>query len=88
MKHAGAAALDAIEDVLGEVRAHAALRERSRGIFYLRSKAFLHFHEDQAGLFADVWTLDRWTRLRVVTKRERAALLRAVTAALRHRLRV
>ena len=30
------------------------LKERSRGVFYRRSKAFLHFHEDPAGLFADV----------------------------------
>lgn len=30
------------------------LFERSRGVFYRRARAFLHFHEDPTGLFADV----------------------------------
>ena len=30
------------------------LKERKRGVFYLKSRAFLHFHEDPAGLFADI----------------------------------
>jgi hypothetical protein len=30
------------------------LKEKKRGVFYLGSRAFLHFHEDPAGLFADV----------------------------------
>lgn len=28
--------------------------EKTRGVFYLKSRAFLHFHEDPAGLFADL----------------------------------
>ena len=78
MKHAGPAALDDLHDVLAAIRRHASLRERRRGTFYLGVKAFLHFHEDRAGPFADVWTTDRWTRLRVATKRERATLVRTV----------
>lgn len=58
MKHAGAAALDQLEPLLEQIRAIAGLKERSRGVFYLRSKAFLHFHEDPAGLFADLRTAD------------------------------
>ena len=54
MKHAGADALDRLEPVLTRLRAYSQLREKSRGVFYLRSKAFLHFHEDPAGLFADI----------------------------------
>ncbi|MGA0600752.1 hypothetical protein ACO2Q3_08610 [Caulobacter sp. KR2-114] len=54
MKHAGPAALDALEPLLARIRATGALKEKSRGVFYLKSKAFLHFHEDPAGLFADV----------------------------------
>jgi hypothetical protein len=54
MKHAGAAALDELEGLLISIRALTGLKERSRGVFYHRSKAFLHFHEDPAGLFADV----------------------------------
>jgi hypothetical protein len=54
MRHAGPAALDALEPLLAQIRQLPILRETSRGIFYLRSRAFLHFHEDPAGLFADL----------------------------------
>ncbi len=54
MKHATPAALDAIEPLLTQIRRHPALREKGRGVFYLKSRAFLHFHEDPAGIFADV----------------------------------
>ncbi|MFI5402397.1 MAG: hypothetical protein ACHQ1G_05630 [Planctomycetota bacterium] len=79
MKHAGAAALDRLEPVLRRVRAHPQLREKSRGVFYLRSRAFLHFHEDPKGLFADIRLGDAWTRTRVSTPAERARLLRRIT---------
>lgn len=58
MKHAGTAALDQLEPLLARLREIAGLKERSRGVFYLRSKAFLHFHEDPAGLFADFRAVD------------------------------
>lgn len=54
MRHAGTNALDSLEPLLQELRAVPGLVERSRGIFYRKSKSFLHFHEDPAGLFADV----------------------------------
>lgn len=54
MKHATSVALDELEPLLAQLRALQGLQERSRGVFYRRSKAFLHFHEDPAGLFADV----------------------------------
>ena len=54
MKLAGPAALDALEPLLAQVRALPGLTEKSRGTFYARSRAFLHFHEDPAGLFADI----------------------------------
>ena len=53
MKHAGAEALDTLEPLLAELRSHAGADEKKRGVFYLRSRAFLHFHEDPAGLFCD-----------------------------------
>jgi hypothetical protein len=83
MKHAGAAALDALElDVLAHVRRHPGLKERSRGVFHWKSRAFLHFHEDATGVFADLRRADGWTRMRVVTAAERSALVRAVAGAL------
>ncbi|MGH6955455.1 MAG: hypothetical protein ACREEW_02175 [Caulobacteraceae bacterium] len=56
MKHAGPAALDQLEPLLARVRAAGAgaLKEKKRGCFYLRSKSFLHFHEDPKGMFADI----------------------------------
>ena len=58
MKHAGAAALDTLEPLLARIRAPGVFKEKSRGIFYYKSKAFLHFHEDPAGMFADVRAAD------------------------------
>jgi len=58
MKHAGPAALDVLEPLLARIRATGLLKEKSRGVFYLKSKAFLHFHEDPKGLFADIRTAD------------------------------
>lgn len=49
MKHATAASLDRLEALLTAIRAQAVLMEKSRGVFYLRSPAMLHFHEDPAG---------------------------------------
>jgi len=83
VRHATPAALDQLEAVLLELRRLGLLREKKRGTFYRGSKAFLHFHEDPEGLFADV-KLDGgdFTRLRVSTVKERVAFLRAVAAAL------
>lgn len=54
VRHAGEQALDALESLLEEVRKQKSLRERKRGIFYKGPTAFLHFHEDPAGIFADL----------------------------------
>ena len=83
MKHAGDAALDRLEPLLASLRGFDALRERSRGVFYLRSRAFLHFHEDPAGLFADLRAANGdFTRLKVDDLAGEAALLRHVETAL------
>jgi hypothetical protein len=58
MKHAGRSVLDRLEPLLGRLRQIDGLKEKSRGIFYVKSKAFLHFHEDPAGLFADLRSAD------------------------------
>lgn len=54
MKHAGAAALDRLDPLVADVRDLPGLRETSRGVFYRKGRAFLHFHEDPEGLFADL----------------------------------
>lgn len=84
MKHAGAQALDRLEPLLARLRGFDALKERSRGAFYVRSRAFLHFHEDPAGLFADVRAAGGdFERVKVDDRAGQAALLALVEAALR-----
>ncbi len=75
MKHAGSAALDMLEPLLEAVRKQPQLKEKKRGTFYLKTKAFLHFHEDPVGLFADLWTGSDWKRLPVNTPTEHHTLL-------------
>jgi hypothetical protein len=78
MKHAGAAALEALSDLLESLRSRTALVERRPGIFYVSGKAFLHFHEDLAGLFADLRLGSDWQRFPVNKPDERAELLAAI----------
>jgi hypothetical protein len=54
VRHAGPAALDALEPLLADLRGVVGLVEKGRGVFYRRGRAFLHFHEDPKGLFADI----------------------------------
>ena len=54
MKHAGPAALDRLEPLLVRLRGVPGLQEKQQGVFYRRSRAFLHFHEDSSGLYADL----------------------------------
>lgn len=84
MKHASDAALDALEPLLVELRTLPRLREKKRGTFYVGSKAFLHFHEDPAGPFADLKTAlyGEYERFRVRTAAERARLVSLARRAL------
>ena len=82
MRHARPEALDQLEAVLPSLRALPGLNERSRGVFYCKSKVFLHFHEDGEDLFADIRLGQDFRRLRVTSQKERAALLKAVGDAL------
>jgi hypothetical protein len=75
MKHARADALDRLEPLLSEIRTVPGLVEKSRGVFYWRAKAFLHFHDDPSGVHADVRPGVEFERYRVETQDERDALL-------------
>jgi hypothetical protein len=81
MKHAGQDALDQLEPLLTALRTLPGMKERSRGVFYRGQRAFLHFHEDPAGLFADVRLEQDFERLRVTSAAEQKELLRRVRAA-------
>lgn len=79
MKHAGDEALDKLENLLVEIRKHPALKEKKRGIFYRKSAAFLHFHEDPTGLFADVRDGASFRRFAVTTPHHQKVFLAEVT---------
>lgn len=76
MRHATSPVLDSIEPLLAQLRA-LPLREPKRGTFYLKRDAFLHFHEDPAGLFADLKVNGKWQRLKADTPAQRKALVEA-----------
>ncbi|MBO0712112.1 MAG: hypothetical protein J2P47_12630 [Acetobacteraceae bacterium] len=82
MKHAGREALDQLEDLLTAIRRLPGLKERSRGVFYLRAIAFLHFHDDPAGLFADLRQGGEFKRFRVSSAAERRTFVAVVRSEL------
>jgi hypothetical protein len=90
MKHAGPQTLTALAPLLRQLRAMPALVERRPGVFYRGAQAYLHFHDDPAGIFADVkLDLVTFARLPVSTAAERASFVACVVRSLspqrRHR---
>jgi hypothetical protein len=84
MKHADSEALHGLSDLLAQIRVKQGIRERSLGIFYRKSKPILHFHEDPAGMFADLRMGTDFDRYRVNTQQEWRVLLMAIDRALAH----
>jgi hypothetical protein len=82
VRHAGDATLDQLENLLADLRTIPGLKEKKRGTFYRGPRAFLHFHEDPMGLFADVRLEVDFERVRVTTAREQKALLTTVRRTL------
>jgi len=68
--------------MLAALRALPVLKEKKRGTFYRGSKAFIHFHEDAAGMFADVRLTDEFERFRVTTEQEQNTCLRRIRTTL------
>ncbi|HEX5262906.1 MAG TPA: hypothetical protein VFW13_05230 [Phenylobacterium sp.] len=75
MRHARDADLDRIEDLLVQIRTLPGLTEKKRGIFYRKSRGFLHFHEDPKGMFADISDPDQ--RIDVTNAAGQARLMEA-----------
>jgi hypothetical protein len=78
MKHAGQDAVEQLEPLLQILRSVPSLVEKKPGVFYRKSKAFLHFHEDPSGLYADLRVGENFERYRVETAKERAKFLAVV----------
>jgi hypothetical protein len=83
MRHARDEDLDRVEPMLAELRALSGLTEKSRGVFYRRSRACLHFHADGDDTYADLRLEgDVFERMRATTKAEQRALVAMVRRAL------
>jgi len=82
MKHAGGATLARLGPLLEDLRKCELLREKNPGIFYRKAVAFLHFHEDPAGIFADLKMGTNYQRFRVSSRAEQRKFLTLVHRAL------
>jgi hypothetical protein len=80
VRHATSETLREIEPLLETLRSVPGLVEKRPGIFYRKSKAFLHFHEDPSGLHADVRFGEEFERVRVASEVERKALMARIRA--------
>ena len=83
MKHAGPEAIKQLEPLLAKIRKLEGLKEPKRGTFYRGSSAFLHFHEDPAGMFADIKLDGDFQRFRVSTRKEIDSFLARASRALK-----
>jgi hypothetical protein len=83
MKHAGPTAIGQLEPIIARLRKLEGLRENKPGVFYRGSSAFLHFHEDPAGFFADVKIDGEFIRLPVNSTKEIETLVKRTAGELK-----
>jgi hypothetical protein len=82
VRHATPETFAALADLLTTLRSIDGLAEKRPGAFSRGSRAFLHFHDDPSGYYADVRFADEFERFRVTTKREQQALVSRIRAHL------
>lgn len=84
MKHASESTLEGLSALLDQLRSIDGLVEKRPGVFYRRSKTFLHFHEDPSGFFVDIRVRidDPFTRLPVTTRGQQSELVSTIMRAL------
>jgi hypothetical protein len=84
MMHASENTLMRYSALLTSLRALEDLHERRPGVFYRKSKAFLHFHEDPTGLYADLRLNvdDEFVRTRVESGAEQSTFIATITSSL------
>lgn len=83
MKHASQETIASLAPLLEEIRALPGLKEKKTGIFYRKSRAFLHFHEDGDQIYADVRLQDPdFQRFPVTTEEDQTVFLTTVRDSL------
>ena len=83
MRHATPETLETLAGLLAGLRAIDGIVEKRPGAFSRGSRAFLHFHDDLTGSYADVRFGDEFERVRVTTKREQQALVSRIRTELK-----
>ena len=84
MRHARLDDLDGIVGLLEQLRGVPGIREKSPGVFYRGSKAFLHFHVDGGDYYADVRLGGpEFERVRTTTMAEQRSLVAAIRRSLK-----
>lgn len=74
--------LISIEPALEEIRALEFLKEPKPGIFYKKSQGFLHFHEKEEKIWADVKVGTKWVSIDIpekVTKKFLKEFVKTIT---------
>ena len=83
MKHASEQTITALAPLLEQIRPLPGLKEKKTGIFYRKSRAFLHFHEDGDKIYADVRLQEPdFQRFPVTTQDEQVTFLKTVQDSL------
>jgi len=80
MKHATREGLEPLAALLARLDALPNVKRKGIGTFYVKSKPLLHFHEDPAGIFADVAVDGDWQRFPVHTRPQQETLYRLLAA--------
>jgi hypothetical protein len=83
VRHATPRTLETLSDLLTELRGIDGIVEKRPGAFSRGSRAFLHFHDDPTGSYADVRLGAEFERFRVTTKREQRALVSRIRTELK-----
>ncbi|MBC7474564.1 MAG: hypothetical protein H7263_09760 [Candidatus Sericytochromatia bacterium] len=78
MKHAQENILDKFVIKINKIRDLTDLKEKKKGIFYKKSSAFLHFHQDNNLLFVDLKIEKKLVRFKTEENREWALLLKQI----------
>ncbi len=77
MKHASEKTIASLNPLLEQIRSLCGLKEKKTGIFYRKSRAFLHFHEDGDKIYADVRLQEPdFQRFPITTREEQARFLK------------
>jgi hypothetical protein len=82
VRHATRETFSALDDLITALRGIEGLTEKRPGAFSRGSRAFLHFHDDPSGYYADVRFGADFERFRVTTRREQQALVSRIRKAI------